>query len=412
MPKQDLEEGLQSAKFAVASFLEELFKIKEPDLDNDLLEKSGQIIVKILSQDEPSTEDEHSPNYDPAMHSLNSIHGKAMHSIVSYGLYCERKRKKEEGDDSKPVMVSLVKETLTEKMDKVKNPSLAVHSVLGWYFPQFIYLDKKWALENRERIFPLETEMVKYWQAAWSAYIRFSDVYTNVFPNLLNQYKRALNELPTVEKKEGLDRSTEQMATHILKAYLLDMIKLDSEDGLLYLYYQKADDATRSQGVFWLSQVLGAQKTSEQDELWKKIWSLWQWRIQRSTEAGDRGGYVKEILNFLRLLKNVPLELPEIYLILRQTLEFKAKGFEVQQIIEYLGEQCDKHPSLAVSLLGEIVRSGQNFYLLDDTKKSVEKIFTSATQADNKTKADAVEIINIFGEQGDYSWRPYLEYLG
>ena len=121
-----------------------------------------------------------------------------------------------------------MQETLNEKLDKTKNPSLAVHSVLGWYFPQFIYLDKEWALENREKIFPVETEMVRYWQAAWSAYIRFSDVYTNVFPELKKQYRRALEEFPKLEAKQGLGRSDQQMATHILKAYLLDMIKLDS----------------------------------------------------------------------------------------------------------------------------------------------------------------------------------------
>jgi hypothetical protein len=410
-PKQEFEEGLQAAKFAVANFFEEIFKIKETDLEDDLIEKSGKLIVSILGQEEPFPDNEAATGYDPAMHSLNSLHGMAMHCIVSYGLYCQRKRKKEMGDEGKPIMVPLVKEMLTKKMDKKNDPSLAVHAVLGWYFPQFIYLDKDWALENREKIFPIGTGMAKYWQAAWSAYIQFSDVYTNVFPSLLVQYKRALNELPNEDKKQGFDRSNEQMASHILKAYLLDMIKLDSEDGLMNLFYQKANDDTRSQGVFWLSQVLGGQKPSEQDELWKKIWDLWQWRIQKATESDDQSGYTNEIPNFMRLLKNVPLELPEIYSILQKTLNFKTKGFEIQQLIEYLGEKCDKHPDLAVSLLHEIVRSGQEFYLLDDTKKSVEKILSSASHSDSETKSNAVDIINIFGERGDYSWRSYLENL-
>lgn len=407
--KQEFEEGLPSAKLAIAQLFEQLFRVKEPYIENDLLEKSGQIIAALLNQDEPFPDDEDAQGYDPATHSLNCVHGVGMHSLVSYGLYCERKRRKDMGDTGTPIMIPLVKEILTEKLDKTKNPSLAVHSVLGWYYPQFIYLDKEWALENREKIFPVEAEAVKYWQAAWSAYIRFSDVYTNVFPELIKQYQKAIEEIPVLEKKQGIDRSDEKMASHILKAYLLDMINLDSKDGLISLYYQKANDETRSHGNFWLSQVLGSQRPSAEDVMWQKIWSLWQWRIEKATASDDRSIYTKEITNFCRLLKNVPLELPELYPTLQRTLEFKAEGYEVQLIIEYLGENCEKHPSLAVSMLHEIVLSGRSFYLITNTEKSVEKIFMSVTQADEEAKVKAIEIINIFGERGDYKWRPFLD---
>ncbi len=376
--KQELEDGLSAAKLAVAHFLEELFRVKEPYIENDLLGSCGQIIALLFLQVEPFPDNEDAQGYDPATHSLNCVHGVAMHSLVSYGLYCERKRKKEMGEKGTPVMVPLMKELLTEKLDKTKNPSPAVHSVLGWYIPQFIYLDKEWALENREKIFPIETEMIKYWHAAWSAYIRFSDIYTNVFPELVGQYQRALEELSILEKKKGLDRSDEKMATHILKAYLLDMIKLDFKNGLVHLYYQKADDDTRSHGNFWLSQALDAQKPSAQDAIWKKIWNLWQWRLQEATASTEKNNYFKEISSFSRLMKNVPLELPELHLIIKQTLEFKPNGFEIEEIIKYLGKNCENHPGLAILLLHIIVISDQQMYLRDDAKKGTENIIISA----------------------------------
>ena len=211
--KQDFEEGLPAAKLAIVNFFEELFRVKEQYIENNLLEKSGQIIVELLHQDEPfpDSDEEQAQGYDPATRSLNCVHGVAMHSLIAYGLFCERKRKIEMGGKGAPMMIPLLKETLTEKLDKIKDPSLAVHSVLGWYFPQFIYLDKEWALENREGIFPLEEILAKYWKSAWSAYIRFSDVYTNVFPELLRQYQRALEELPDSNNNQGLDRSDQQI---------------------------------------------------------------------------------------------------------------------------------------------------------------------------------------------------------
>jgi hypothetical protein len=407
--KQQFEESLPVAKLAVAQLFDEVFRVREPYIENDELEKSGQIIVNLLHQEEPFPDNEDAQGYDPATHSLNCLHGMTMHSLVSYGLYCERKRAKEMGDKGTPIMIPLMRDALTEAVDKTRYTSLAVHAVLGWYFPQFIYLDKEWAVDNRERIFPAEAEMVKYWRAGWSAYVRFSDVYTNVFPELIGQYRRALEELSTFEKRQGPDRSDERIATHILKAYLLNMIQLNSDDGLAPLYYEKADDEIRSHGVFWLSQVLDAQKPTAQDTVWGKIWKLWQWRIERATANNvNKSDYVKEISNFSRLLKNVPLDLSDLQLVISQTIEFKSGGFEAEEIIEYLGKNSENFPDLAVLNLYKIILSNPQLYLLEDGKKSVERILTSAIAANATSKAKAIEIVNIFGERGDYSWRTLL----
>jgi len=406
--QNEFEEGLPAAKLAIVQLFEELFRIKEPHIDYPLLERCGQIIVELLHQKEPFPDNEDAQGYDPATHSLNCIHGVAMHSLISYGFYCERKRKQEMGEKGTPVMIPLVKEALTEKLDKTKNPSLSVHSVFGWYFPQFIYLDKTWALENLDRIFPVETMMTKYWQAAWSAYIRFSDVYTNVFPELISQYQKALKESPVSQKRQGLDRSDEQMATHILKAYLLDMIQLDSKDRLLHLYYQKADDEARSHGNFWLGQVLGSQQPSAKDIIWTKIWDLWQWRVRQAIQSKNRDDYSKEITSFSRLLMHCPLNLEELNSVIEQTLMFKLNGFEAGEIIKYLAKNSDKFPRFAVSNLQKMIFSSQEFYILDDTKKSIEQILSLAMNADDDSKAKAIEIINVFGERGDYSWRSLL----
>ena len=113
---------------------------------------------------------------------------------------------------------------------------------------------------NRDRIFPTEPDKDIYFRAAWSAYIQFSDVYTNVFPELMDLYRKSLEELPYQEKRSAWSRLDERLATHLLKAYLVEMIDLDSPDQLLLLYYERSDDEIRSNGNFWLSKVLEAQR--------------------------------------------------------------------------------------------------------------------------------------------------------
>lgn len=407
--KNQFEEGLSSAKLAVAHLLEELFRAKEPHIEENIIKKSGLIIKTLLAQKESFPDNKDALGYDPATHSLNCVHGVAMHALVSYGLYCERKRKREMENDGLPVMIPLLKEILSEKLDKRKNRSLAVHSIYGWYFPQFIYLDKKWTLENIKKIFPISEKKEKYWQAAWDAYIRFSDVYKNVFPELIKQYKKASIELNKNGKNQpGLIRSDEKLATHILKAYLVDMINFESKDKLISIYYQHANDEIRAQGVFWLSKVLESQKPSDNDVVWQKIWALWQWRIEEASNSQNKGNYIKEVSNFSRLLRNTPIDLGKLNHLLEQTLKFKSDGFEAQEIIEFLGAQSELFPNLAVSHLQNIVASYPQLYLLEDAKKSVERILSSAMVADSVSKTAAIDIINIFGERGDYSWKSML----
>jgi hypothetical protein len=57
--------------------------------------------------------------------------------------------------------------------------------------------------------------IAKYWQAAWSAYIPFRRLHKRI-PELISQYPKSAQRI-CLHQRQGLDRSDEQMATHILK---------------------------------------------------------------------------------------------------------------------------------------------------------------------------------------------------
>lgn len=410
-PKQELEPGLPNAKLAAVGMIEELLRSGKPTLEGELLYRIGQVIIRLLDQQDPFLSEEEQPGFDSATRSINSIRGRAMHTLIWLGLYFDRKGKEVQGDKWEPAMVPLVKDALNAKLDKSNDPSLAVHSVFGWHFPRLHYLDSEWAREKRDQIFPLEPTKKAYFQAAWSAYIRFSNVYKTVFPDLIACYRRALEEVLDEHDEQGWERIDERLATHLLQAYLAGLIDLDSKDDLMSVYFDVSDDETRSQGNFWLSKIMESERPSEDDATWRRIWKLWQWRLKEATAAKDQAAYVKEISSFCRLLKYVPLTLPELYRTLEQTLEFAKTGFELQLIIEYLGMNSELSPDLATSLLHEIVLSDRSLFLTTDTRSNVERILTVAVDADNKTKAMAIEIINVLGQRGDYEWRPLLDQL-
>jgi|SRR5450759_5025821 len=100
-----------------------------------------------------------------------------------------------------------------------------------------------------------------------------------------------------------------------------------------------------------------------------------------------------------------------MYPVLQSTLGFIAKGYEMGLILNYVGDQSEKHPDQAVSILSKIVIPDDSLYFTSDTRKSIRNIFSSALDADSETKTKTIEIINIFGERGDYEWRPLLNGL-
>ena len=352
-------------------------------------------------------------NLDAATRSLNSIRGQAMHALIMFGLYSERKRKADGGDKESPVMVDLVRNELENKLDKSKDDSLAVHSVFGWYFPQLLYLDEDWTLANLDKIFPHEEGKIQYWLAAWSAYIRFSDVYTNVFPKLIPNYQFSLQILEIEQKANTYDRLDERLAEHIMKAYLFGHLEIESPDRLLQNFYSKASDEVRSRGVFWLSQLFGDSKQGVDTVLWKRIWSLWQWRLEAAEISDTKADFTQELSDYFRILKSVPLDLKEMYDTLDKSLKYMPRqGFEIGLYVSYLAEQCEGYPDLAVDLLHKVISEYDEFYLLQDAKDNITKIFGEAENASGESKQKVIELVNIFGERGDYSWRPWLEKMG
>jgi hypothetical protein len=401
------EGGIAAAKLSLVQLLETLFRVDVSSLAENDAERCARIAADLLRQEEPFSVDEADPRYDPATQSLNCVRGVCLHCLVAYSLHSSRQLKKTPGEVGPVRLAPWIRKALAAQLAS-ETASLAEHSVFGWYFPQLSYLERDWALQARDGIFPSAPERAAQWHAAWNAYIRFSDVYTNIFPVLKAQYRRAILSLGEADGDHDVNQADDKLGSHLLKAYLLKMVDLDSEDGLLRLYYACAADETRAHGNFWLSSVLKTQEPSKDTEVWGRIWALWKWRAQEAGGSEARSNFTKEIGSFTRLLENTPVDLGEMAPMVDLILGFGPGGFETQAIINYLGANSDKFRDRAITILGRIAQSDSMPYLLEDTRTSVKRILEAALLADEDSKAKAIGIINLLGERGDYRWRPLL----
>ncbi len=178
--------------------------------------------------------------YNASTKALNTIRGRAMESLLRLELYKASLRREELGEDATPIFDDWAKEIISDKLDQTMDSSLGVRSVIGQFVPRLMYLDKDWTLENLPQIFPASEFLSIYWLAAWSGYVGLADVWKAIFPALISNYQRAINELPYGIENPYI-RIDHALASHILKAYLMELIQLDSDDELIKNFFERAD---------------------------------------------------------------------------------------------------------------------------------------------------------------------------
>lgn len=407
----EYEPGLYVAQMEVARLLEEAVRTDDPYLTREQLVRIRSLLILLSHHPDPSLEADSNISFDPFTHSLNCVRGVAIHGILHYSLYIIRKLNKQTDQiQHEPYLEPEIQKVLEEKLDFILEPSLAVHSVYGAFIPQLHYLSREWLEQHLTAIFPDVEEKDAYWKAAWDAYILASNVYPDIFRMLIPQYQRGLRLLskPLDEKKYIGGSPNERLAQHLMSAYLAGLIEFGHENMLLDLFYDNAPDDIRAQGIFWLSQVLGSDKPSSDDVLWKKCWYLWQRRLD-FIETQDGSKYTQEISAYMNWLRHIPVGLDALYTTLYSSIKYLEDWPDMHLLIEYVANYCKHYELEAVTLLKMVVLAIKEPWwpLKDDDE---EKILKAAMISKNdEAKKIAIEFINYRGENGDFRWKSLLE---
>ncbi len=407
----DHEPGLFATQMEIAHLLGEALHSDDPYLTREQLDRIRALLIKLAHHSDPESDADSKTSFDPFTHSLNCIRGEAMHGILHYSLYLSRQQDKLSGEKSKEGHLEPeIQEILDEKLDLTVDPSLAVHSVFGAFVPQLHFLSHEWLENNLLKIFPEDKDMDAFWKAAWDAYIFASNVYRDVFKLLIPQYQRGLRLLsqPQDEEKHFSGSPYERLAQHIMFAYLAGLTDFDHENKLLDLFLENAPDSIRAQGVFWLSQVLGNDKPTFDDILWKKCWTLWQKRLEfAETQEANRN--TQEISDYLRWLANSPVELDILFPTLQKSVKYLHDGFDARQLIEYASKQCVQYPYYAVILLQMTILSAKEVWWTPKDEDEEKILQAAMASKEEEARKIAIGIINYRGELGDFHWKYLLE---
>ena len=129
-----------------------------------------------------------------------------MNAVIEYALWVYRCIEKQlEGKEKIKVDFNLmpeVKTVLEWHLDPNNDPSIAVRSIYGRFFPWLLLIDRQWTIDSLDKIFPPGQFEDRLYIAAWNTLMLYGPVYNDPFNILKDRYREAIAHLGKVDKSK------------------------------------------------------------------------------------------------------------------------------------------------------------------------------------------------------------------
>ncbi len=368
-------------------------------------------ILEILTEDpDPTPEDERKKAGPPELEwptlAINSIRGRAIHAVIRYALWVRNhleERQKYHGFDS----MLEVKAVLEKHLNLSYDPSLAIRSVYGQWFPWLVYLDCKWAKEKVSQIFPIENSNLR--DAVWETYLTFNKAYKKVFDILREQYAYSVDQLEYRSKDQPIKEYEKNLAAHLMTFYGLGLINLD--DSIFDKFWENGG-LLRKEALEFVGRAFyytDKSKISERvinrfKQLWDKLW-------EKFKEAPDQ--YKQEIATFGWWFIAEKFENNWTFTYLPKVLKVagaEIERFVIKEIIDKFTSLVEKKPQevlLCLKYIFEIDQEGWNIYF---SRENIKTILNKALLSSNvEIVKEAKRLINYLGSRGYFEFRELLK---
>ena len=402
------------ARKAIANLLTQGF-----DSDGIPFEARRQVwyLLELLSDDpDPTPEDEsqHVPNFEPAQYSINTTRGEAIHAVIGYALWIRRHTEKESEGKSTSTQsfdqMPEVRTVLDKHLDRNAEPSLAIRSVYGQWFPSLVFLDPNWARARTPIIFPPDEASKDLRDAAWKTYVVYSTPYDEAFQLLKDQYRQAIERIK-IPAERGSDRRAPdlRLAQHLMEQYWRGNLADDDPDGLLARFYAKADPKLRSRALDFVGTSLRNTRGAVPAEILQRLQKLWTSRLEVVRASGPSSPQKEELTAFGWWFASK--RFPDSWSI-DQVLEVLRIAGSIEpdhSVVERLAELAGSMPAKAIECLALIVEGDKEGWgVLSWREHARTLLATVIHSADITARGSAVELVHRLGRRGYPEFRDLL----
>ena len=296
--------------------------------DAELLPQAEKILLFLAEK----TESDLSEMNDLVTSVLNSPKGQIFSAMINYSLRSARLFKREQEER----WVEAIKEDFDKRLDRKVEPSLEFSLTLGKYLACLAYLDKKWVIDNINRIFLKDNDI--HWEAAFTGYLLyFSKVYKDLYLLLRENghYTKAL------QSEFSDTHITERLVQHICIGYLEDWEKLDDNTSLISKLIENKNVSQLSAIVsfFWmLRDKLTDKIKTKVKPIWKVLFEL----LSQSKENPEYQKIISNLSKWLSLIDEIDKQSLEW---LKLSAKHSQADFNTSFFIEYLLRHAVKTPA-------------------------------------------------------------------
>jgi hypothetical protein len=296
----DRDPGWRWAHQAVAMLLQRGFLAESALAPTIGLREHIWAIIRTLT-DSPHPSPEYEVRYggdnmDPLNLSLNVVRGQAMRTAITY-LSWLRTRNVARLEPDATVGAPEVYRVLDAHLEPTHDPSAAIRSVYGEYFPFLLSLSAEWSRSRVERIFgPTERPegqsddiAVMLGNVAWVAFISLHGPNRGLLDSLRDHYRMHVRQIGTdlMTQPRGARTPPGRLAEHILLLYSQGVIGLTSDDALIEAFFTIADSELRREALSRLGWLLWRSEVELPADVLHRLTTLWEWRETQVEESGN-----------------------------------------------------------------------------------------------------------------------------
>jgi hypothetical protein len=402
---QDEDRGWIESRSVVAELLSAGFKEGAADLPFAFRKSAWRLLKHFTDDPNPTPEDEErqgGPEMNPATVSVNTVRGRAIHSLINYARWVQR-HLKEEPDGEQRVAHGFdempeVRKTLDYHLNPKHDPSLAIRAVYGQWLPWLIMLDQNWVQQNLAKVFPMDESLRELCNVAWEAYITFNGAYNNIFEVLRKEYRNAIERIGerTNRKTHHTHTPDQHLAQQLMLLYARGKLSLDEPEGLLARFYSKAPDGLRGHAPWHVGYSFHESKDEIPDEVVNRFKALWYERSQAALV--NPASHVKEMSAFGYLFYSEKFDDAWAIAELRNALAISKRAEPDYFVVQRLAVLAASYPRLAIECLSFLVEGDKEGWRIDSWGMYMRTIIAAALQSgDDLAKQTAIELIHRLG---------------
>lgn len=381
-----------------------------------LREEVWSVIKSFTKSPDPSVEDDKRAQEEGNSlldRAINSRRGRAMETVVQYALWLRRNF--ERSDELKPQIESgldampEVREVMNLHLEPQNDPSPAVRTVYGRYFPWLVLLDEAWAGDARKLVFPVKEELRELYCAAWGAYLISCSPYDKVVEILREEYLSAIDYLGKpwpVKILQGADPDG-RLAEHLVQLYARGAIQADDE--LWQRFWEKGPDAIRAHALSFIGRTIDTEKKPLAVDVRDRFIALAQERIKGASENADKSAFIKEMRALGWWFANAAFDEEWALTNLDRVLDITGGQIDAEfSLAERLAHTAPQFPKLAVTCVRKMIKGTTEVWGILGQHDQLRTILR-ATRDSSDAFIEAKAAINILVSKGFDNYREILE---